>query len=257
MRGLTTCSEFLVPSSMNPPPPSQPETRNSKLETVVIRNIVQEAPDAWTLSFDATFAYKPGQSVQILFSGDTKKRYYSISSSPTEKGRLAVTIKIPADHVLAPLLKGLKVGNTVQLEGPFGSFGLPPDLTGVFCFIAGGGGVTPFRSMIKYLVDTRACVDMWLFHSSRTTADLIFSTEFSGWMVTQPSFHYITTLTRSPNVSDGIMKGRISEALLRKHVRERDAHFFLSGPSTFVGDMEGLLKGPLAVPVNHIRREQW
>src|SRR5271167_3419412 len=122
----------------------------ASLKSVVLQSITQEAPDTLTLSFDAAFPYKPGQSVQVLFPSDSKKRYYSIASSPTEKGRMAITVKLPVEHALTPLVTRLKIGDPIQLQGPYGSFGLPAALSGVFCFIAGGTGVAPFRSMVKF-----------------------------------------------------------------------------------------------------------
>jgi ferredoxin-NADP reductase len=227
------------------------------LQSAVIQSIDREAPDTLTLSFNAPFVYKPGQSIQILIPGDAKKRYYSISSSPTEKNRLAITIKAASDHALTPLLAKLKAGDPVQIHGPLGSFGLPPVLSGLFCFIAGGSGITPCRSMIKYLMDNKMGTSTWLFHSARTAGDLIFNDEFTDWTKAWPAFRYIATLTRPDDTSWTQETGRISETLLRKHLTQLEGHFFLCGPSAFVTDMESVLKGPLSIPVDHIRREQW
>jgi glycine betaine catabolism B len=125
------------------------------------------------------------------------------------------------------------------------------------CFIAAGSGVTPFRSMIKYALDTDLAVESWLLHSAKTQKDLIFSSEFSEWSGSGRRFHYVPTLTQDFDDNWKNETGRISDALIRKHITTSPCTFLLCGPPAFVGDMEKLLKGPLEVPTTHIRREQW
>src|SRR5262245_48216685 len=114
-----------------------------------VDQIIPETPVVQTLRLQRPFDFKAGQSVQVLFPQDPKKRFYSISSSPTEKDRLDLTIKSEQGSVLYQSLFALKKGTLIELIGPLGKFSLPDDPAGPFYFLAGGTGVSPFRSMIK------------------------------------------------------------------------------------------------------------
>jgi ferredoxin-NADP reductase len=223
----------------------------------LVTDIRPETPDTQTFRFDAQLEFKAGQAIALVIPGDPKKRFYSMSSSPTEKGSIAITIK--ADDKTRPLfgsLFSLKPGSPVDIEGPVGSFALPDTLEGPFYFLAGGSGVTPFRSMIKYILDTRPTTEQWLFHSAKDPDDLIFKEELLAWSK-NTAFHYIPTFTRWDSPDQKAETGRIGEALLRRHLPLMKGLFFLCGPSEFVAHMEHILTTTFQVSPAQIRREQW
>ena len=222
-----------------------------------IESVIRQSADVWTLWLKAYFPYHAGQSIAIFFPNDVKKRYYSLCSSPTETGHLAITVKLDPAQALAPLFSRLKNGDTVRIEGPFGKFTLPEAMQGPFYFLAGGSGIAPFRSMIKYLFDTGVPAQTWLFHSTKTSQALIFRPEIKEWLQAHPTFHYVPTVTGPPDGDWAFETGRIGGELLRRHQVQSGGHFFLCGPADFVKDMELLLHAALQVPAGHIRREQW
>jgi glycine betaine catabolism B len=230
---------------------------SSSPHTVPVVDIIQETIDTQTFRFGGYFPYKAGQAIALTIPGDPKKRFYSLSSSPTEKDHLAITIKADRTNLaLYGSLFSLKKGSQVEVAGPLGSFTLPDDLKGPFYFLGAGSGVTPFRSMIKFLQDTQPATEIWLIHSARVPEDLLFKSEFEEWSK-NVMFHYIPTFTRW--TLDGYTgeTGRIGEALLRKHLTLDKGLFFLCGPSAFVKDMEQVIGTTLAIPIDRIRREQW
>lgn len=222
-----------------------------------LRTVTPQTPDTVTLRFDLSLEFKPGQAVKILIPGDSKSRFFSISSSPSEPGYLEVTIKADAASGLMEILKNLQRGDTVEIEGPFGKFGLPDPVNAPLCFIAAGSGVTPFRAMVKYLLDTDATMDSWLLHSVKTQQDLIFQNEFSEWSGSRKNFHYVPTLTQDFDDNWDNETGRINETLIRKHIAGKPCTYLLCGPASFVGDMEKMLQDQLKVLPADIRREQW
>jgi ferredoxin-NADP reductase len=226
-------------------------------QTARVRSLTRQSSDTITISLATYFPYRPGQSIQIQLPGDSKKRYYSLSSSPTEGEQVAVTIKVDPAHALHPILSNLKEGDEVQLQGPLGKFGLSDPMPSQAIFIAGGSGVTPFRSMVKFLLDKGVPGSFWLFHSVKAAPDLLFKEEFMAWAQGHPAFHYVPTVTREPGADWTLDTGRIGESLLKKHLTSWDGHFFLCGPSVFVSEMEMLLTGPFHVPASSVRREQW
>lgn len=222
-----------------------------------LRTITPQTADTHTLRLDATLAFKPGQAVKITFPGDAKGRFFSISSSPTEAGYIEVTVKTPEASPLAGILKALKRGDMLDVEGPMGKFSLPDPIKMPLCFVAAGSGVAPFRAMIRYLLDTDPSVESWLLHSVKTRDDLIFRNDFSNWSGTQKQFHYVPTLTNDNDDNWDNETGRINETLVRKHLASKPCCYLLCGPPTFVADMEKMLKDQLNVNPDHIRREQW
>jgi ferredoxin-NADP reductase len=224
--------------------------------TVPVADIIPETSDTQTFRLGTYFDYKPGQAISLAIPGDSKKRFYSLSSSPTEKGHIDVTIKADRDNMaLYGDLFNLKIGAPVDVAGPLGRFSLPEPLAGPYFFLAGGSGVTPFRSMIKFMLDTRPTTETWLFNSVRMPDDLIFKEQFLAWSE-NPAFHYVPTFTRTSEYDVEGETGRIGETLLRKHLKILEGLFFLCGPGDFVADMEHVLTG-LNVPAASIRREKW
>jgi ferredoxin-NADP reductase len=224
-------------------------------QTVPVVEIIPETPDIQTFRLGTYFPYKAGQAISLMIPGDPKKRFYSLSSSPTEKGHIDITIKTDREHTLYGSLFSLNKGAQVEIAGPMGSFTLHEPLQGPYYFLAGGSGVTPFRAMIKFILDTRPSTETWLFHSVKTPDELIFKNQFLAWSQ-NPTFRFVPTFTRSTELDIEGETGRIGEVLLRKHLKMLEGTFFLCGPREFVKDMEHTLV-QLDVPAGRIRRENW
>lgn len=225
--------------------------------TGVLRTVTPRTSDTHTYRFDVRMSYRPGQAIALILPNDPKKRYFSLSSSPTEAGHIEITVKTEPASALAQSLATLKRGDSVTIEGPMGSFGLPDTLDQPLCFISAGSGIAPFRSMIKFLLDNSAGKDLWLLHSVKTPADLMFREEMQLWSGTHKRFRYIPTITRDFDDDWKNETGRITETLLRKHLPKTGCTYLLCGPPAFVTDMEKLLRETLKVPAESIRREQW
>jgi NAD(P)H-flavin reductase len=224
----------------------------------VIRTVTPQIPGVFTLRIDVPLTFRSGQSVKVQIPGDEKPRFFSVSSSPTEGRFLDITLKAAADTPLAKAVTAFKRGDPIEVEGPFGkSLILPDPAPETICFIAAGTGVTPFRSMIKSLIDTQSAAEVWLLHSVKTRGELIFQSEFSEWAGLYARFHYIPTLTQDFDDNWENETGRINEVLVRKHIPEKPVTFMLCGPPAFVKDMENMLTATLKVQPEHIRREQW
>jgi ferredoxin-NADP reductase len=225
-------------------------------QTVSIVDILQETFDTQTLRLASDLPFKPGQALALTIPGDPKKRYYSISSSPTEKNFRAITVKVPEkERPLFDSLFRLNKGSPVEISGPYGSMTLTDPLKGPYFLLAAGSGVTPFRSMVKYILDTAPQTESWLIHSVKTPDDLIFKEEFLEW-TKNPAFHFVPTFTRWNDTDFKGDTGRIGEKLLRKHITLLQGTFYVCGPGPFVKDMEQVLMG-LKIPAEHIHREQW
>lgn len=223
----------------------------------VVRTLTAETQGVVTVRLDAPLVFKPGQAVAVTLPGD-KKRFFSISSSPTEGRFLDLTIQYQEGHPLAAALKSLKRGDEIELEGPHGGvFGLPAPIPPVLIFIAAGIGIAPFRSLVKSLLDGQTESALWLFHAVRHSHELIFKSAFAEWSGAKKNFHYVPSIT---NDQDGDWKNeiqRIVETMALKRIAPAGAFFLLCGAPDFVKDMDAHLKGPLGVDPTRIRKEQW
>jgi len=96
------------------------------------------------------FDYVAGQHISLSIKGDYQSREYSIYSSENSEN-LEVLVKEVDGGYFSPKLKNLKVGETVEVHGPFGKFGLDEKRlkSHQHVFIASGTGIAPFHSMIK------------------------------------------------------------------------------------------------------------
>jgi ferredoxin-NADP reductase len=102
------------------------------------------------------------------------KRFFTLSNSPTEDN-LSITTKFSAkSSSFKKTLRQLKPGSELDLASPMGDFVLPKDSKLPLVFVAGGIGVTPFRSILKYLQDTDEKRQITLIYGVKDPKELCF-----------------------------------------------------------------------------------
>lgn len=128
-----------------------------------------------------------GQYLDVELINDT--RAFTISSSPTENF-LMITPKKGVSK-FKRFMEKLKTGDTVNTSHSAGTFTLDQSMPAVF--IAGGIGITPFRSMIKYALDKKLSTHIVLFYSSK--GDFAFKNELTLWQKKLPNLnlYYLDT----------------------------------------------------------------
>jgi ferredoxin-NADP reductase len=156
------------------------------------------------------------------------RRYFTISAAPTEEN-LMFTVKEPSPRSSFKTgLDGLKEGDKIlayQLEG---SFTLPKESSQKLAFLAGGIGVTPFRSIIKYLLDTNQKRDITMLYSANSADEFAFTGLFKK---TEPVG--ITTYHLLNQIDSQVIKKAIPDY--------NDRVFYVSGPYGFVTAMRQTL----------------
>lgn len=199
-------------------------------------------------------------------------RDFTLSSSPTEGTTLRITTRIRPQSGFKKTLDELKIGDYIEGEGPNGTFILDPtgqELRGASenIFIAGGIGITPFRSMIKYAVDKGLTTPIHLIYSNSIPEEITFRHELTDWSKKFPNFKLEMTITK-PEESAGWRKekwtgtiGRIDENMLRSqfdiwNLSFAIANFWLCGPPAMVTAMEEVLS-KLKLPESHIRSDKF
>lgn len=171
------------------------------------------------------------------------RRSFTIASSPTESTmRLGVKFYDPSSSY-KKTLHSLKAGETILTSRLSGSFTLPSDPQLQLAFIAGGIGITPFRSMIKYLIDTKQERDMTLFHLITTAADATYKDILLDGKKVGLKTRYIVNKGALPARSIGQV-GELTPALLKKSFEDLSSvRFYISGPPAMVNHYVSLLRG--------------
>ena len=125
-------------------------------------------------------AFLPGQYASISFKHKGRPssyRCFSIASSPTKQGHIEFGIRVMGKFTHA--LENILPGDEVQVMGPFGNFVLHPDVPGNLIFCAGGIGITPFMSMLRYINDLKLDNKVTLLLSSRNSKEIPYLEELS------------------------------------------------------------------------------
>lgn len=171
------------------------------------------------------------------------RRYFTISSSPTEEYlRLGVKFNSPSSSFKNALAE-MKPGDKILAGNLYGDFVLPED-EDKYVFIAGGIGITPFRSMIKYLIDKNITKDIYLLYSCKFLKEVSYEQIFQdAEKVGIKTFFVITDESESLPRTSQFIQGRITNDLIKEHISDFDnRHYFLSGPNAMVEGYKKLLK---------------
>lgn len=229
--------------------------------TLPIREIVPATPRARIARLGLnghTFDYAPGQAVAIATHGHEHRRPYSIAAAPEDARRhgwLELLIGVNADGTPGPHLT-LEPGQSVDVDGPIGSFVFPPAPDEKrFVFIAGGTGIAPLRSMIKHAVLTERPGQIALLYSARTPSDFAYLPELRG-MARRGDLRLTTTATRELSARWRGAKGRIAATQLMPLVESPETLCFVCGPASMVSDVPPMLQ-ELGIDRGRIKIEDW
>lgn len=203
----------------------------------IVIGIKQETPATSTLALtlqDGTLPrYIPGQYVTVFFPGSAyaQGKAYSISSAPGEK---KLTITVHAIGEFSNRLCALKPGNTILASLPQGIF--YHERTGAdLVMLAGGIGVTPFRSIVFNTVHQSSSLNLFLFYSSPTLEETLFADDFDMIARQYRNVHIKRFVTRESLSAALTLVRRITpELILRSIHNATRAEFLISGPVSFV-----------------------
>ncbi|MCU0719117.1 MAG: FAD-binding oxidoreductase [Pirellula sp.] len=129
---------------------------------------------------DIPFVHKPGQYliVSIKVDGKEVKRCYTISSSPTQRGYVEITVKRNPNGVGSQALHDtVQSGDQLRISAPAGKFFFDDQGVDGVVLIAGGVGITPLMSILRYLTDRVWTRPIYFINAVRTSSDLIYEAE--------------------------------------------------------------------------------
>lgn len=180
--------------------------------------------------------YRPGQilhyELDALAFPDERgnRRHFTISSSPTEEGVVMFTTRIRGSG-FKETLRQAPIGYELTCETPEGEFILRQGETRLHhVFIAGGIGITPYRSILRYSVDMKEPLNVLMLYFNRSSDDIIFLRELEDIARQMPTFSQVNVLTEPEEGWKG-EQGKLDEAILRTLVPDPDRMcFWVSSP---------------------------
>lgn len=163
--------------------------------TYDIKGITFKLPEGEKIDFQA------GQYMQLITKPYAKvrqsvSRAYSISSKPEEDDRIQLIIRrVPEGICTTWVHDHLKLGDEVELTGPYGDFFIR-DTDSDILFVAGGSGKAPIKSMLEHLQVVGCNRKMTYFFGARTTRDLYLTDFMKDFEKVFADFHYEPVLSQ-------------------------------------------------------------
>lgn len=227
---------------------------------LTLKEKIKITPDLYDFLFQTSkiMRFKPGQYLEWTLAHEQpdsrgNRRYFTIASAPTEKD-IRVGIKFyPAASSFKKHLQLLNVGDSVMAGQLAGDFLLPKDKKQKLIFIAGGIGITPFRSMIKFLIDRGEKREVVLFYSNRTAEEVVYRDVFLA--AEGMGIKTVYTLTDVEKISANWKgeKGYITQQMIQHHVPDyRTRLYYISGPHAMVKSFESTLRA-MGLPREQIK----
>jgi ferredoxin-NADP reductase len=223
-----------------------------------IKEIIQRSYNvkSFRLEIADWLDFKAGQFLMVRLQDNPRlERYLSISSSPTEKCYLEFTKKLTQSDFSAAL-NNLKSGDKVKIKYPLGKFVLDESAPKA-AFLSGGIGITPIRSICKYVVDKNIGIDMVLVYSNRSIRDIVFKDDFSAMSRSYPRLRVAHVLCEAEQGFKCTV-GRIDASLIRNEIPDYlERKFYLCGPPQMVEAMRKILSDELGLSGGKIVMENF
>lgn len=250
IKRINNSSDKTIPE--NPPVNILAERLHPRRQCLVISDIVQETPDVRTYRMKPDpetktrelAMFRPGMYLTFFFEleGACVTRPYSISSSPAEalQGFYEITVKRTGGGFISSYIWDHWVeGTEVQCSDPQGHFYYDnlrdsANIVG----IAGGSGVTPFRSVAKSIVDGTLDINLTLFYGSNKLEEAIFTKEFENMeQKANGKFKVVRVLCDEKNEQCEL--GYITADVIRKYIKApEECSFFICGPQAMYNFVE-------------------
>lgn len=187
--------------------------------------------------------YTAGQFTEVYLPHDHPddrgvRRWFTISSSPTDD-MVSITTRFFGDKAstFKKTLFSMKPGTQLKLADAMGDFVLPKDTSTPIVFVAGGIGVTPMHSMVKWLLDTGEHRTIHLIYAVNKLEDMAFEPLFREYGLE------LTTVVKEPPANYKGESGMLdADRILKLSEKDNQPLIYLSGPEPMIEALEKGLK---------------
>jgi ferredoxin-NADP reductase/Na+-translocating ferredoxin:NAD+ oxidoreductase RnfD subunit len=204
-----------------------------------LERIEQSAADAYDFIFSSRgkLAFQPGQYLEWtlrLGRSDSRgnRRYFTVASAPTEDSvRLGVKF-YAASSAFKRALAAMAPGDTIHASQLAGEFTMPADKNAKLAFLAGGIGITPFRSMLQYLLDRDEERPIVMLYGNERVEDIAYRAVLDA---ADRELGIRTIYAVAQGAGAGDYRGFIDARLVRQAIPDyRERTFYISGPQAMV-----------------------
>ncbi|MGH9413350.1 MAG: FAD-dependent oxidoreductase [Terriglobales bacterium] len=205
------------------------------------RQSVAEGTTSFRLEKPAGFTYRPGQTVDLTLPAlkddvpGGNVHTFSLADDPDADDLLVATRM--RGSAFKNEFAHMPLGGAVELAGPFGDFTLPNRDTRTIVLLAGGIGITPFRSMARHAAHHKLGHRIVLFYGNRRPEDAAFLDDLLALQEQNPRFTCVAVMSEMEKSSRPWQgpRGLIDDKLMSEHLK--DAHeplYFVAGPPGMV-----------------------
>lgn len=223
-------------------------------ETAQVKTFRLVDPDGGKLPFN----YLPGQFLTFTVTprGQKVKRSYTIASSPTRRDFCEVTVRYEQHGLVSGYLhEHVHEGELLQVTAPSGKFTFAGQDASSIVLIAGGVGVTPMMSVIRYLTDRSWPGDIYLIYGCKADDDVIYREEIEYLQKRYANLHVSLVADQVDPARWPYATGRITKELLSGAVPNIEArHVHLCGPKPMMDAVKEMLT-ELGVPAEQVETE--
>ncbi len=200
-------------------------------------------PSISSLADNKDLNYLPGQFAFITPVSPKvpqEEHPFTISSTPSRPGSLQFIIRSRGDWTST--IKELDPGDQVFVDGPYGRFShlILPENAAII-MIAGGIGITPMLSMLRYMADVKDHRPVLLIWSNRGPETTVFAEEIETLQRNLPQLEMMKIMTRAPQ--EGRYPGRLTRQRLARLLQgwPRQTDIFLCAPPEMVLELSRAL----------------
>ena len=223
-------------------------------DTPTVKTFWLVSPDGGELPF----RFLPGQylTLTVTLDGKPHRRAYSLASAPTQRGHCEITVKREGSGLVSPYLHdAVKAGDLLAVMAPSGAFTFTGTEANGIVLVAGGVGITPLMSIIRYLTDVGWAGEILVFYSCRNTDEFLFRDELEGLQRRHPNLRVTAVLEQTEGTAWMGPRGRLRKALIADSVSDLPSRrFHLCGPPPMMDAVKGFLS-ELGVPAEQVRTE--
>ena len=211
----------------------------------------------------STFVFKPGQYADVQIPNHDGHRSFSMATTPTSGSEIEFLIKKYAGGHFSGLLEDqLKVGDELELDGPYGSFTLREWSERPIVCIGGGAGMAPILSLLRHMVEEEAPDrTVTFYYGARNPTDLFYLDEIEQIGKALPKFQFVPCLSDTwpaewsePNAPG--QTGLVTDVVEKHETDLANCEFYLCGPPPMVDAALSLLEGA-QVPAEQIHFDKF
>lgn len=190
------------------------------------------------LELEQPFKFFAGQYVDITLPGRGLARSFSMANPPGGN-RLDFIIKVYPDGAFSSVLDSeLKIGDVLEIKGPYGICFRHENRPGRMILVGGGSGMAPLWSIMNDLAQSGERRELTFFYGARTRQDLFYLDRIDAISKVLRDFRFVPALSHEPDGTDWNGETGFIHEVVARHLRGSDlndqAEAYCCGPPPMI-----------------------